>query len=144
MVTTHIKTWGSVCSLVVMVQSAHAEEAIDQYMAGLESAMDAVVAYVDVISDLQDEELSPAEAAERITEIAQQIVDAKEKLKSILPQLSEEEKEEINEAMEDDELRETLEELDEAVSTLREFLEKEYANEGLIDAAQRKFDAAYQ
>ncbi len=145
MVSTHLRSLGALVPLIVLVQPAHAEEeAAEEYLAQFEIAMEALTTYVDVISDLQDEKLSPAEAAEAITEIAEQLASAKKTMLSLLPKLSKEEKEEINEAMEDEEMLEIFAELDEAVSTLREFLEKEYADEGLIDAAQRKFDAAYQ
>ncbi len=132
-------------TIPLLAPCVQAENAYDRFSDTFTQALDEIGNYAEVVNQLSNDKLSPATAALSINRMAKNLRDRKAELTQIAAELTEKQRAQLHEEMQDAELVESFVEIDKIVAACNQILEEnDYYDSKLLRAAVEKFEAAYQ
>ncbi len=114
----------ALAALPALIQPALATSNIDSFEALVAEGIQTALSYAEIIDMIVDEKSTPAEAAQRITELTSNLRNIQTSMEALLGKLSDEEKALVKKALTDPELVGALKEIEQALAELQKQLIK--------------------
>ncbi len=134
----------ALAALPALIQPALATSNIDSFEALVAEGIQTALSYAEIIDMIVDEKSTPAEAAQRITELTANLRNIQTSMEALLGKLSDEDKALVEKALTDPELVAALENIDGALMELqKQLIKAEYFKRPELKKACEAYMTAY-